>query len=146
MAFYRRVAGPMPDPEIMMMPIPSRRLFVLRMLRSTAIAVGVIATGLFIGMSGYHWIGRLGWEEAFYYSSMILSGEGPPPDPALAPPQIVRLHIFAGFYALFSGVTFITMIGVLFAPALHRFLHRFHLEIAAHDADDGTNGATNSGS
>ena len=136
MAFYRRVAGPMPDPEIMMMPIPSRRLFLLRMLRSTAIAVGVIATGLFIGMSGYHWIGRLGWEEAFYYSSMILSGEGPPPDPTLPGASLVRLHIFAGFYALFSGVTFITMVGVLFAPALHRFLHRFHLEIAAHDLDD----------
>ena len=44
--------------------------------------------------------------------------------------------LFAGFYALFSGVTFITMVGVLFAPALHRFLHKFHLEIAAHDEPD----------
>lgn len=133
MPFFRRVTGAMPDPQIMMTPIPSRRFFVLRMLRSTAIAVGVIATGLFIGMCGYHWIGRLGWEESFYYASMILSGEGPPPDPVLTGTEIIRLHIFAGFYALFSGVTFITMIGVLFAPALHRFLHRFHLEIAAHD-------------
>jgi len=133
MPFYRRKTGPLPDPEIMMVPMPPRRWFVLRMVRSTAIAVGVIAAGLFIGMSGYHWIGRLGWEESFYYSSMILSGEGPPPDPMLPGAEIVRLHIFAGFYALFSGVTFITMIGVLFAPALHRFLHRFHLEIATHD-------------
>jgi len=145
MPFYRRKTGPMPDPEIMMVPMPPRRLFVLRMVRSTVIAVGVIASGLFIGMSGYHWIGRLGWEESFYYSSMILSGEGPPPDPTLPGPEIVRLHIFAGFYALFSGVTFITMIGVLFAPALHRFLHRFHLEIAAHDEDDGTNSEARSG-
>ena len=139
MAFYRRMTGAMPDPEIMMMPMPSRRFFVLRMLRSTAIAVGVIAAGLLIGMSGYHWIGRLGWEESFYYSSMILSGEGPPPDPSLPGTEIVRLHIFAGFYALFSGVTFITMVGVLFAPALHRFLHRFHLEIAAHDEPEEEN-------
>jgi hypothetical protein len=146
MAFMRRVTGVMPDPEIMMIPIPSRRVFALRMLRSAAIAIGVIAVGLFLGMSGYHWIGRLGWEESFYYSSMILSGEGPPPDPALPGTEIVRLHIFAGFYALFSGVTFITMVGLLFAPALHRFLHRFHLEIAAHDVDDGTNGAAKSGS
>jgi len=139
MPFYRRKTGPLPDPEIMMLPMPPRRWFVLRMLRSTAIAVGVIAAGLFIGMSGYHWIGRLGWEESFYYSSMILSGEGPPPDPTLPGADIVRLHIFAGFYALFSGVTFITMIGVLFAPALHRFLHRFHLEIATHDDSDNPN-------
>ena len=146
MAFYRRVTGAMPDPQIMMMPIPSRRFFVLRMLRSTAIAVGVICAGLFIGMTGYHWVGRLGWEESFYYSSMILSGEGPPPDPSLPEAELVRLHIFAGFYALFSGVTFITMVGVLFAPALHRFLHRFHLEIAAHDVDDDASGAAKSGS
>ena len=46
---------------------------------------------------------------------------------------MLHLHLFAGFYALFSGVTFITMVGVLFAPALQRFLHRFHLEIAVHD-------------
>ena len=135
MPFYRRKTGAMPDPQIMMVPMPSRQLFLLRMLRSASIAIGVIATGLLLGMSGYHWIGRLDWEESFYYASMILSGEGPPPDPTLPGPEIVHLHIFAGFYALFSGVTFITMVGVLFAPALHRFLHRFHLEIAAHDPD-----------
>lgn len=124
----------MPDPEVMMLPMPTRRHFIRRMLRSTAIAVGVIATGLLIGMIGYHDLGRLGWEESFYYSSMILSGEGPPPDPQpLTALGLEHLHIFAGFYALFSGVTFITMVGVLFAPALHRFLHRFHLEIAVHD-------------
>lgn len=139
MAFYRRITGAMPDPEIMLMPIPSRRTFILRMVHSTAVAVGVIGVGLFIGMSGYHWIGRLGWEESFYYSSMILSGEGPPPDPALPGAALLRLHIFAGFYALFSGVTFITMVGLLFAPAIQRFLHRFHLEIAAHDESTNPN-------
>ncbi len=133
MPFYRRMTGALPDPEIMMLPIPSRRAFVLRMLHSTAVAVGVIAAGVFIGMIGYHWIGRLSWEESFYYSSMILSGEGPPPDPILSGERLVRLHIFAGFYALFSGVTFITMVGYLLGPAIHRFLHRFHLEIAARD-------------
>ena len=97
MPFYRRKTGPLPDPEIMMLPMPPRRWFVLRMLRSTAIAVGVIAAGLFIGMSGYHWIGRLGWEESFYYSSMILSGEGPPPDPALSwRPDARIIHAHAG--------------------------------------------------
>jgi hypothetical protein len=124
----------MPDPEIMMVPIPSWRSFLQRMLRSAGIAAGVIGTGLLIGMLGYHALGGLGWIESFYYSSMILSGEGPPPDPQpLSALRIEHLHVFAGFYALFSGVTFITMVGVLFAPALHRFLHRFHLEIAVHD-------------
>ncbi|HET7612408.1 MAG TPA: hypothetical protein VFK26_00680 [Gemmatimonadaceae bacterium] len=138
MPFNRRKTGPMPDPEVMMKPMPSRRLFLLRMLRSAAIAAGVIGGGLIIGMLGYHDFGRLGWLDSFYDSSMILSGEGPPPDPqALNALQASHLHLFAGFYALFSGVTFITMVGVLFAPALHRFLHRFHLEIAVHDDEPG---------
>jgi hypothetical protein len=120
-------------PEIMM-PMPPRRTFVLRMLRSFLIALGVIGSGLLIGMAGYHYFGGVGWQESFYYASMILSGEGPPPDPqGLSGTSISELHLFAGFYALFSGVTFITMVGILFAPALHRFLHRFHLEIAGHD-------------
>lgn len=131
MPSYRSVAGAMPDPEIMMIPIPSRWDFFLRMLRNAGIAFGVVAAGLLIGMFGYHDLGGLGWEESFYYSAMILSGEGPPPDPVLRATSLKQLHIFVGFYALFSGVTFITMVGVLFAPALHRFLHRFHLEIAA---------------
>jgi hypothetical protein len=137
MAFNRRVTGPMPDPEIMMIPIPSRRFFVVRMLRNACIAAGVVGGGLLIGMTGYHRLGGLGWVESFYYASMILSGEGPPPDPqALTATRLLDLHLFAGFYALFSGVTFITMVGVLFAPAIHRFLHKFHLEIAAHDEPD----------
>ena len=137
MAFNRRVTGAMPDPEIMMMPMPPRRFFILRMLRNAGIAGGVVGGGLLIGMTGYHRLGGLGWEESFYYASMILSGEGPPPDPqALTGAGLLNLHLFAGFYALFSGVTFITMVGVLFAPALHRFLHKFHLEIAAHDEPD----------
>jgi hypothetical protein len=133
MAFYRRVTGAMPDPEIMLKPIPPRRAFLRHMAQSTGVAAGVVGAGLFIGMTGYHLIGRLNWEESFYYSSMILSGEGPPPDPTLPGLALEHLHIFAGLYALFSGVTFITMVGLLFAPAIQRFLHRFHLEIAVHD-------------
>jgi len=135
MPFNRRKTGPLPDPQIMLMPIPPRSAFFRHMLQSTVVAAGVVGVALFAGMSGYHWIGRLGWEESFYYASMILSGEGPPPDPQLAGTALEHLHIFAGFYALFSGVTFITMVGLLFAPAIQRFLHRFHLEIATHDQD-----------
>jgi len=137
MVFHRRVTGPMPDPEIMLMPMPPRRFFVLSMLRNAAIASSLVGGGLVFGMTGYHELARLGWVDSFYYASMILSGEGPPPDPqAITGAALLHLHLFAGFYALFSGVTFITMVGVLFAPALHRFLHRFHLEIAAHDEPD----------
>jgi hypothetical protein len=138
MAVTRR--GTMSSDDLMVygpMPMPPRSHFLRKMARSVGIAVSVIGGGLLIGMLGYHAFGGLGWAESFYYSSMILSGEGPPPDPVrLSAASVSHLHLFAGFYALFSGVTFITMVGVLFAPALHRFLHRFHLEIAAHDDDN----------
>jgi hypothetical protein len=114
--------------------MPPKRFFFRRMVRSTAIATGVVGSGLLIGMLGYHWLGRMTWQEAFYYAAMILSGEGPPPDPQpLTASALSHLHLFSGFYALFSGVTFITTVGVLFAPAVHRFLHRFHLEITTDD-------------
>ena len=35
--------------------------------------------------------------------------------------------LFASGYALFSGLIFITVIGVVFAPIAHRLLHRFHI-------------------
>ena len=121
-----------------MMTMPPRAHFVRHMLRSLSIAGAAIGGGLFIGMAGYHAFGAMSWRESFYYAAMILSGEGPPMDPVtLSAAQIGRLHLFAGFYAIFSGVTFITMVGVLLAPALHRFLHRFHLELSGQeDADN----------
>lgn len=120
-----------------MMPLPPRRHFIRKLVRNFGIATTIIGGGLFIGMAGYHGFGEMSWKESFYYAAMILSGEGPPPDPAmLTAGQMGRLHVFAGLYALFSGVTFITMVGVLLAPVLHRFLHRFHLEIASRDTGD----------
>ncbi len=110
-------------------PLPSVRQLAERMFRSVGIAVGMIGLALYIGMWGYHHYGQFGWTDAFYNASMILSGEGPAADPKIA--DVRPLHLFAGFYALFSGVTFITMVGVLLAPAIQRFLHKFHLEIVS---------------
>jgi hypothetical protein len=122
------------DALLAMAPMPVRRVFALRLLRSFTIATSVIGSGLLVGMIGYHVLGHVNWTEAFYYASMILAGEGPPADPTgLSTAQVGHLHLFAGFYALFSGVTFITMVGVLLAPVLHRFLHRFHLELASQE-------------
>lgn len=122
------------DALLAMTPMPARRVFLRRLLRNFTIATSVIGGGLLIGMIGYHGFGGMTWSESFYYAAMILAGEGPPQDPTgLSAAQVARLHLFAGFYALFSGVTFITMVGVLLAPVLHRFLHRFHLELAGRD-------------
>ena len=54
---------------------------------------------------------------------MILSGMGP-----VAPMQTPAGKLFAGCYALFSGLALITTLAVIFAPLFHRFLHKFHLD------------------
>jgi hypothetical protein len=56
---------------------------------------------------------------------MILSGMGP-----VSSLQTDAGKIFAGCYALFSGLAFLSSIGIVFAPAFHRFLHKFHVDEA----------------
>jgi hypothetical protein len=77
------------------------------------------------GMMGYHDFERMGWIDAFANAAMILSGMGP-----LAPLATDAGKIFAGCYALYSGLALVTTIGIIAAPVLHRFLHRFHMEDA----------------
>ena len=141
MAVSRRAVRIPSSGETMMMTMPPRELFFRRLAKNGSIAIGVIGGGLYIGMIGYHWLGGLTWLEAFYSAAMILSGEGPPPDPqALTGVGLSHFHLFAGFYALFSGITFITTVAVLFAPVVHRFLHRFHLEIYGREGEDPDGG------
>jgi hypothetical protein len=101
----------------------STRHFVLRMLRSAVIAGLVIFSALSVGIAGYHWLGGLGWTDSFLNASMILGGMGP-----VDPMQNDTAKIFAGCYALFSGLVFIALAGFLVAPVAHRVLHRFHYE------------------
>ena len=74
-------------------------------------------------MVGYAFLEGMGWIDAFANASMILSGMGP-----LTPLQTTGGKVFAGFYALFSGLVLIVATGLLLAPVLHRMLHEFHVE------------------
>jgi hypothetical protein len=104
-------------------PLASRHTFYARMMRSIGASALIVAVSLGLGMAGYHFLEKLPWLDAFLNASMILSGMGP-----VAPIQTSAGKLFAGCYALFSGLALITSIGVVFAPVFHRFLHRFHLE------------------
>lgn len=77
---------------------------------------------LMIGVLGYHYTADIGWLDSVHNASMILSGMGP-----VVNITTVAGKIFSSFYALFSGVIFITNIGVILAPAIHRFFHRLHV-------------------
>ena len=107
-------------------PLLPRRQFYARIARSFWFGTLILTGSLGIGMIGYHELEKMPWLDAFANASMILSGMGP-----LAPLETSAGKLFAGCYALFSGLAFVTTVGVVFAPVFHRFIHKFHLEAAA---------------
>jgi hypothetical protein len=101
----------------------SSERFVGRLLNSFGLTLGIVIFSLSIGSVGYAYFGELNWDDALLNAAMILTGMGP----------VDRMvttsgKLFATFYALYSGIAFLTMMAITMAPVLHRFLHRFHLE------------------
>ena len=103
-------------------PLLPRHLFIKRVARTTLLGLGLLAVGLGIGMLGYRITEGMSWVDAFANASMILSGMGP-----VSTLQTSAGKVFAGCYALFSGLAFITVAGVILGPFVHRIFHRFHL-------------------
>ena len=104
-------------------PLLSRRAFAKRVARSFGTASLLIGISLLGGMLGYRYFEGMEWIDAFANASMILSGMGP-----LTPLETSGGKLFAGFFALYSGLALILATGILFAPVVHRLLHQFHLE------------------
>jgi hypothetical protein len=103
-----------------------RRAFLRRVALHLAAAGFVVVGSLFGGMAGYvHWEG-LDWLDAFLNAAMLLGGMGP-----IWSPATVGGKLFAGLYALYSGLVFLVVAGIILAPLVHRVLHRFHLESKA---------------
>jgi hypothetical protein len=100
-----------------------RKEFYRRVAHHAALGIVVIIVSLGLGMAGYHTFEKLPWIDAFVNAAMILSGMGP-----VATLQTDGGKIFAGCYAIFSGIALISILGIIFAPVVHRFLHKFHLE------------------
>lgn len=102
--------------------LPARR-FAARLLGHVGVGLGIIAGSLGMGVLGYHHFEHLPWLDALLNASMILGGMGP-----VDPVRTTGGKAFASFYALFSGVIFLVVVGIMIAPAAHRVLHRLHLE------------------
>lgn len=118
-------------------PLISRRAFGLRMVRHGAVAIALLAGSLVIGMVGYAVLAEMRPVDAFVNAAMILGGMGP-----VDPLTNDAAKLFAGVYAIYSGVVFLVAVGAIFAPALHRVLHKLHLAGAATDhRDTGSTGA-----
>lgn len=104
--------------------LPFRR-FLRRQLLHILAGLAVIAFSLGLGVSGYHFLERLPWLDALVNASMILGGMGP-----VDPIRTAAGKVFASFYALYSGIVFLVVVGLMMAPAIHRLLHRLHLDEA----------------
>ncbi|MGH8801708.1 MAG: hypothetical protein ACREX6_05370 [Casimicrobiaceae bacterium] len=107
-------------------PTPTRGYFVARVLRGARYAALLVAITLAIGMLGYHLIEGIRWLDAFHQAAMLLSGMGPVIDV-----KTVAGKLFDSIYALFCGIVLLAATGLMFAPVLHRILHRFHIEDTA---------------
>jgi flagellar biosynthesis protein FliR len=112
-------------------PLLTPREFLKRQIRFTLVALGLVAFSLALGMAGYHFLENLSWLDSLVNASMLLGGMGP-----VNPLQTTAGKLFASFYALYSGLIFLVVAGVLFAPAFHRILHSFHLDVDEGDAPE----------
>jgi hypothetical protein len=107
-------------------PLLTRAQFLRRLANHGGIALALLALSLAAGTVGYHFTDELSWLDAMTNAAMILSGMG-----QVSPLVSTEAKIFASVYALFSGVMFLALAGLVLAPILHRIQHRLHL-----DADD----------
>ncbi len=104
-------------------PVLSRPEFLRRALGHLLLGIVAVLSSVFAGMVGYHLVADLSWLDAFLNASMILGGMGPVdamPSPAA--------KLFAAFYALYSGLFFVALMGLILAPWMHRLLHKLHAE------------------
>ena len=104
-------------------PLLPLRAFVVRVARSLALSFVILVFGLGLGVLGYHYIAEFSWVDSLLNASMILSGMGPVGDF-----KNDTGKVFASIYALFSGLAFITIAGIIVTPVAHRLLHWFHIE------------------
>ena len=93
------------------------------MIRNSCIGFMLIVAALCIGMFGYHFTERMSWIDSFLNASMILSGMGP-----AATLTTTAGKLFAGFYALFSGLAFIAIVVIMLSPVIHKFFRKIHIE------------------
>lgn len=101
-------------------PVP---VFIKRLAAAIGIAVLLIGFVLFAGIGGYHWIAGFDWVDSLLEASMILGGMGP-----VRELSTTGAKVFASIYALFSGLFFIGIMGIVLGPVVHRMLHKFHLD------------------
>src|SRR5262249_53956058 len=101
--------------------------YLARIARSALTGALLFAVSLLPGMAGYHSLEHMSWLDAFLNAAMLLGGMGP-----VTTPVTPAGKLFAGCYALYCGLVVLAVAGIVFAPVVHRVLHRLHLEEREH--------------
>ena len=96
--------------------------FALRLFSHAVVALSLIGASLLAGMLGYRHYEHMDWVDAFVNAAMLLGGMGPVKTDGLSEAG----KLFAGLYALYAGLVFIAVMGIMLTPVVHRMLHRFH--------------------
>ena len=109
--------------------VVSVHVFAKRVILYIGVAILLILAALLVGIAGYHGIAGLSWIDSLLNASMILGGMGP-----VNSLSSTGAKVFASVYALFSGLVFIAIMGIILTPVMHRVIHKFHV-----DAEDGNN-------
>ena len=120
--------------EHRLMPLLPWPAFRARLQQTIVFGLSLILASLAIGMLGYHLIAKQSWPDSFLNAAMILSGMGP-----IGDLKSTGAKIFAGVYALYSGLALISIAGIVLAPIIHRFLHKFHIEAEQKAAGEESN-------
>ena len=105
--------------------------FLERMAIHGCVALSLIAVSLFAGMLGYRHFERMPWRDAFLNASMILGGMGP-----VKTDLSEAGKLFAGLYALYSGLVLVGVMGLMLTPVVHRVMHKLNWD----DGEGGDDG------
>jgi hypothetical protein len=108
-------------------PLLPRRLFLRRLGRHSLIAGALFVVSIAAGIAGFHWLASESWLDAYLDATMLLGGMGPVGKYDCAD-GCVQGKIFAGLYALYSGVVFLGGSALVLAPVLHRIMHKLHVD------------------
>lgn len=100
---------------------PSRKRLIQHLQQQSVYAGAILVGSLLIGMLGYHFTAGFGWVDSFENASMLLGGMGP-----VGTVDGTVGKIFAGLFALYSGLVFLVVTALVLTPVFHHVLHRFH--------------------
>lgn len=104
--------------------LPHKKHFFSRLFKSMVLGSMFLVFSLTIGVIGYHHFFNIPWLDSLVNASMILTGMGP-----VDRAETDGAKIFSSFYAIYSGVAFLTSVAIILSPIVHRFLHQFRLDM-----------------